>query len=170
MVRYNYGEGPSFFTDACLSGYGFWCQNDWLAGYFGAFSSPDVFHLIPEHAHWMNVHVDDPESATNINVLELVPIWLGLKRSVHNWRDKHVVCYTDSSSVKSMINKGCSSIQECMILLRDIFWMCAINNVHLTARHIPGVDNVLSHIFYSNNLDFLCEFSLCCSDRTSGLG
>lgn len=43
-----------------------------------------------------------------------------------------------------------------MVLVRDIYWYCAIYNVHLTARHISGTDNLiadkLSHIAFNGDM------------------
>lgn len=174
MVKYNYGEGPSFFTDACIAGYGFWTSQDWQAGYYDSKCTPDIGFLNPDHSHWVNVHIEDISSSENISVLELIPIWLGLKRCSHKWRDLHVLCHTDNLSVKFMINKGCSSNKLCMVILRDIFWICATNNIYLTARHIPGQSNtladLLSRIIFNNDLSFLNQFSLCCSVNNQGGG
>lgn len=166
MIKFNYGQGPSFYSDACLAGYGFWVDYDWQAGYYGTEFCPNISHLVPDHNHWVNVHVEDDYSA-NINVLELIPIWLCLKRRAADWRNTHVVCHTDNNSVKYMINKGSSSNKICMVLIRDIFWMCADNNIYLTARHIPGTANVLadllSRIIFTNDVSILAQFGLCCS-------
>lgn len=113
------------------------------------------------------MHVASADSANNINVLELVPIWLGIKRRAYLWENLHVLCYTDNQSVFHMINKGHSSNDECMMLLRDLFWDCAVHNIHLTARYIPGKENhladLLSRIFFTNDISFIAEFLLCCS-------
>lgn len=174
MVKYNHGLGPSFYTDASFSGYGLWSNKDWQAGHFNACVTPDLSNLDPDHAHWVNVHIDDQPSCSNINVLELVPIWLCIKRLSHQWRDYHVLCYTDSASVLGMVNKGCSTNDQCMVLLRDIFWWCAIYNIHLTARHIPGCDNIvsdaLSRIDVLGDLSVIEKFSLCCSISCEGGG
>lgn len=168
MIDYNYGQGPSFFTDSCIGGYGFWCQQDWQAGYFSSSFSPDLTGVDISHNHWVNVHITDMSASENISVLELIPIWLGLRRCSNRWRDLHVWCYTDNLSVKHMINKGCSSNNLCMVLLREIFWICARENIFLTARHVPGHLNVLadalSRIIFTNDLSIMQKFSLCCSE------
>lgn len=169
MIEFNFGQGPSFFTDSCIAGYGFWCQQDWQAGYFNSALIPISSYADPIHGHWVNVHITDISASENIAVLELIPIWLGLLRCAKQWRDLHVLCHTDNQSVMFMINKGCSNNLLCMVLLRDIFWICAKENIHLTARHIRGDLNVLadalSRVFFTNDLRFLYEFSLCCSER-----
>lgn len=169
MVKYNYGQGPYFTTDACIAGYGLWSDQDWQAGLYDSSLSPDISFLNPVHSHWVNVHLQDVSSANNINVLELIPIWLSLVRWGHIWRDLHAVCFTDNTSVMFMVNKGISANSSCMVLLRDIFWRCAINNIHLTARHVPGNVNViadlLSRVKFTHDFSFLDQFSLCCSGQ-----
>lgn len=144
MIQDNYGTGPSFFTDACLSGYGCWVEKDWQAGYYNVVVTPDLTSLEQSHQHWMNVHIEDHESHSNINVLELIPVWLYVKRREPEWRGLHVLCRCDNISVQCAINNRHSSNQACMALIRDIFWLCATENIHLTALHIPGVENVLA--------------------------
>lgn len=176
MVKYNHGQGPTFFTDSCLSGYGFWLDNDWQAGYFDASITPDLSFIEPSHSHWVNV--EDDGSSPNINVLELVPVWLCLKRHFHSWRDLHILCRTDNRNVQYMINKGCSSNKLCMAILRDIFWICASEihlYIHLSALHIAGRENViadiLSRVCFSNDLSVLNKYGLCCcSSYSSGYG
>lgn len=34
IIKYNYGDGPWFTTDANVNGYGIFSLGDWLAGYF----------------------------------------------------------------------------------------------------------------------------------------
>lgn len=175
MIKFNYGNGPSFFTDSCLSGYGIWYEKDWQAGYFNVEVKPDTSKLQESHSHSMNIHQEDHGSSKNINVLELIPVWLCLRRNSESWRGLHVLCRTDNQNVQYMINKGCSSNDMCMAILRDIFWICATKNIHLSAQHIAGVDNiiadVLSRICFVNDLSVIHEYGLCCSDSySSGYG
>lgn len=173
MTKYNFGQGPWFCTDSCMGGYGLWHGSDWQSGYFNVSNSPDLTGLDPTHVHWMNIHVGDDSS--NINVLELIPVWLGVRRFAEIWGDYHVVCFTDNANVMTMVNKGVSSNSTCMCIIRDIFWICALHNIHLTARHIAGSHNVLadilSRIIFTNDLSVTGDFHLCCSvNRTSGYG
>ena len=62
-----------------------------------------------------------------------------------------------------MINKGTSHNSFAMCCLRELFWLSAIHNFHLTSKHIAGVDNVLSD--YISRLDVKCDwlnFLQCC--------
>lgn len=170
MTKFNHGEGPWFCTDSCLGGYGLWAGSDWQAGYFNVTISPDLSGLNHEHRHWMNIHVD--EDSSNINVLELIPVWLGVQRFTKMWENYHVVCFTDNANVMTMLNKGISSNSTCMCILRDLFWRCAASNIHLTARHIAGTDNtladVLSRIIFTNDLSVTSDFQLCCCVNRPG--
>lgn len=176
MIQANHGAGPSFFTDACLSGYGCWEARDWQAGYYNVSVTPNLSTVEQSHKHWVNVHIDDHDSQSNINVLELIPVWLYLKRRASEWRDLHVLCRCDNISVQFAINNGYSSNKISMALLRDIFWVCATENIHLSALHIPGSENkladALSRICFSNSIAVLNEFDLCCStaSHSSGYG
>lgn len=174
MIRHYYGEGPSFYTDSCLAGYGLWCQDDWQAGYFNVNITPSLSSLEPTHGHWSNVHIEDSDSSANINVLELIPVWLCIKRNAYKWRNLHIICFTDNQSVLHMVNKGCSSNEQCMTLLRDMFWICATSNFHVTAKYISSKDNHLadwlSRIFFTNDLCLIGEFSLCCSPNQPPCG
>ena len=173
IIFINNGDGPTVSTDSCLQGYGILSGNDWQAGYFNSPSSPEGLPFtVFEHGHWLNVDVGD---ATNINYLELVPIWLSLLSFCESWKDSHVLCLTDNTQVVAMLTKGHSINKDCMILLRRIFWICVKHNIYLTPRHIPGnlniIPDMLSRVCIDNSLSSTACYSLCCSGRVSaGLG
>ena len=161
----NVGDGPMFSTDASLKGYGLLADTDWQAGYFNSDLQPGGLETCnPAHEHWLNVDVNDD---TNINYLELVPIWLALKRYSKTWSNCHVVCLSDNTQVVAMLRKGHSVNKQCMVLLRSIFWICATNNIYVTTEHIQGkfnhIPDMLSRIGFSNSLSDLSFGSICCS-------
>ena len=163
-VQYNFGEGPQLFTDASQNGYGITCGSDWQAGGFNTTNVPvGLGGLTPSHEHWQNISCD----TQNINVLELIPIWLALTRLGSQWANLHVICRTDNTQVMQCINKGVSVNFDAMVLRRKIFWLCVYHNIHLTSRHIRGVDNVvadkLSRLHTFPVMSTLTEFHLCCS-------
>lgn len=82
MIQDNVGQAPYFHTDASLNGYGLWSNTDWQAGYFNTSVKPKGLHD-NKHYHWMNVCVEDQSYSSNINVLEIIPVWLGLLRWAH---------------------------------------------------------------------------------------
>ena len=73
-----------------------------------------------------------------------------------------------------MLNKGVSTNALSMQLLRELFWLSATNNFHITGRHIPGVDNIvpdmLSRVHTSNDLYAMNSFSLCCRPFSTNTG
>ena len=167
-ISYNFGQGPELFTDASQMGYGIVCQEDWQAGWFNRDTSPSwVSGLNNSHLHWKNIGCD----TSNINVLELILIHMALERLGMEWSNVHVICRTDNTQVMQCINKGISSNTDAMGLLRDIFWLCVCYNIHLTARHIKGVDNIiadgLSRLHSPTSFHILDEFQLCCSGFNS---
>ena len=163
-IEFNFGQGPELYTDASFSGYGLVCDTDWQAGFFNVDATPSFNdNLDIDHSHWENTEVP----IKNINVLELIPVFLALKRLGPCWRNLHVVCRTDNTQVMHCVNKGVSKNVEAMVLLRNIFWLCVEFNIHLTARHVRGIDNTiadtLSRISLDDELGVLHSLYLCCS-------
>lgn len=155
----------SIMTDASLTGYGVCFKGDWLGGYFNSFSAPeDWAALLPAYNHWVNIFVPQNHCG-NINVLEMVPVYLAAHRYGALWVNSKVLLISDNTQVVGMINKGVSSNKFCMKLLRGLFWCSALFNFHLTATHISGEDNCvpdyLSRIplegsVFGNGFEFLC--------------
>ena len=114
----------------------------WQAGAFDLNCVPeDILSFNQDHAHWLNVPVDMDVS---INYLELVAIYLAVQRFAESWTDQHVVCYTDNTQAMSAINRGTSVSKDSMGVIRQIFWICAHNNIYLSARHVSGETNLLA--------------------------
>ena len=167
IIYPNSGEGHIFATDASLSGYGLVSDYDWQGGFFNAQSYPEGYYKCDlSHGHWINVQVQDSQ---NINYLELVPIWLALQRYSNVWKDTHVLCLTDNTQVVAALRKGHSLNKQSMVLLRKIFWICAMNNIYITPKHIPGATNVvpdlLSRIGNNYELSDIRLHSVCCSEH-----
>ena len=171
MVKYNFGQGPSFISDASLSGYGFHSGSDWQAGFFQSEEFPNwENYTIEGHRHWVNVNF---EKTMNINVLELVPIWLAIKRFGDIWKNLHIIVYSDNTQVVNMVNKGISSNKVAMDMLRDIFWDCATGNIYLTARYLSTKDNIVCDFLSQINSD--TKYSdlpcfLCCRNESGPWG
>jgi hypothetical protein len=170
LIPFNFGEGPKFYTDASLSGYGMVCNRDWMGGFFNMNLVPILANgSDPCHGHWMNVCLDCfPVSDVNINFLELIAVWLAIRRLAPQYTNKHLLCYTDNTQVQFMINKGTSSNISCMSILREIFWICVRFNCFITARHIKGSLNLipdrLSRLDPADH-DLHMDCCLCCSGR-----
>ena len=142
LIHSNFGDGPVVFSDACLQGYGFVCGDQWQAGAFVKDCIPvDVESLDYGHVHWVNVTVLDD---TSINYLELVAIYLALYRFAESWRNQHVLCFTDNTQAMAALNRGTSVSKNSMSVIRQIFWICANNNIYLSARHVAGEKNLMA--------------------------
>ena len=169
IIQPNFGKGPVISTDSCLRGYGIVCGEDWQGGFFNSSDLPaDIVRCDSSHSHWQNY---DASNTENINYLELVPIYLALCRFKDQWHDLHVLCNTDNTQVVSALNKGVSANKESMSLIRDMFWICARNNIYLTGHHIPGVNNIipdlLSRVADKKVLTAVLKYSICCSGHST---
>lgn len=169
IIKYNYGEGPWFATDASADGYGIFASGDWVAGYFNQPQEirPSNFDTLKsDHGHWQNVHLPCSQQNSNINFWELVPVWIAIKRYAPGCKNMHIVAFSDNMQVVHAINKGVSSNSSSMYLLRCIFWECVNYNVYLSARYIPGEFNIipdlLSRLSKDKYVRALTTFDLCC--------
>ena len=120
--------------------------------------------------HWGGVPLLSESDANNINVLELWPIIMGIKR----WRvclgNKSVLTFTDNTQVMYMLTNGKSSNSTCMSWIREIFWICVTYNIEIIPRYINTkcnlVTDTLSRIPYFTTNDSLKEkligSELCC--------
>ena len=114
--------------------------------------------------------VYDLASYDNINVLELWPIVVGLKRWASSFKDQSVYVFTDNTQVMYMLMNGSSSNSVCKRWIKEVFWICAIYNIDLLPRYINTKSNLvadtLSRIPYIKNADQLMNCllgsDLCC--------
>jgi hypothetical protein len=132
-----------FATDACEIGGGSVYGSDWL---------------------YVNWACDAPEfGSEHINVKELAMVGEAAKRWAPEWAGRHIVVYTDSMVTMYAINKGTSRNPTAMCVLRKLFWLSAMHGFHITARHIPGIDNVasdsISRLHESKNRMWLDNFT-----------
>ena len=118
-------------SDACNSGGAAVYNQDWF------YTNWDI-----DHPDFSNAH---------INIKELLAVLLAAKRWAWAWQNMHIVLYTDSTCAMFMINNGTSRNSIAMQLLRVLFWLSAIFNFKLTARHIQGKNNIASD--YISRLD-----------------
>lgn len=166
MINHHYTEDIHLYTDASKNGYGLVLQKDWMAGYFDSKLQPQGIDVLDrEHGHWHNVEIND---CFNINVAELLPVWLAVKRHSKEWCNRRVICHTDNTQVKWSINRGRSINENSMKLLRLIFWESVSCNFYIVASHIEGAVNflpdLLSRLYKSNDLAKLQGCGLCCVD------
>ena len=116
-----------------------------------------------QHVHWINY----PCSSVNINKLEMIPVWLALQRYAEQCHNTHIVVYTDNNQVLANINTGISSNINTIRLLREMFWLCVVHNLYVTARRIASIDNMavdaLSRLKQEDTIRAINVLCLCCS-------
>jgi hypothetical protein len=113
-----------FATDACETGGGGFLAHDWF------------------YTAWVK---DIPEVLNrNINELELLTVFLALKRWGPVSQHQHVCIRSDNMATVSALNKSTSRSVVLMPWVREIFWVSVEFDVTITSRHIPGIDNVLA--------------------------
>lgn len=151
-------------SDASLSGFGAHLGEDWFCGFW---TKNVESHSGCEH------YVSPPalsEEDENIYVLELYPVLEGIRRWKTLFMGFKVEFVTDNLQVFFMIRTGRSANKTCMRWLREIFWICASNDIEVESEYIPSKDNViadapsrLSYRSISNNIQSILEdCELCC--------
>lgn len=158
-------------SDASMKGFGAYLNTDWIAGVW-----PHCEHFLTNNYNscvHVATHPNDPTvDYSNINILELWPIVLGIKRWYLLLKDSTLLIYTDNTQVKFMLTKGVSSNKLCMSWIRELYWICVIYNIQLDVRYVSTSDNVLadalSRVTYDNNDAYLSAIKasgLCCADK-----
>lgn len=110
------------FSDACNEGAG---------GSFGG----DWFYL-----NWSQ---DWPQADNfHINEKEVLAVTLSAFRWAPFWRNKRIIIFSDNSVTVAALNKGTCRNDAIMKCIRNLFWLSATFNFHLTARHLPGILNI----------------------------
>ena len=159
-------------SDSSFKGFGAWAGHDWIAGLWEPTDTPESFAFGCSH-------LSPPPTFDvvnrNINVCELWPVVAGLHRWAPYYRNSRIHIVTDNMQVLAMINTGRSANRTCMNWLREIFWICFVNNLDLHATYIASADNVLadalSRLAYPGVamkcLPILDQYNMCCSSVSS---
>ena len=86
-----------------------------------------------------------PDEIEHINVLELRAAYFGILAYCKNRNFRHVRVMMDNITAIAYINKkgGCKSI-KCNNIAKYIWVWCMEHNLHVSAAHIPGVDNIVA--------------------------
>lgn len=84
------------------------------------------------------------ECTNHINWLELYACWLSLQAFAAHTRDTHILVRMDNSCAISYVNKLGGTSKKLDDLSGLIWNWCRSRNIWLSAKHIPGVDNVVA--------------------------
>ena len=161
-------------SDASMKGFGVYLGTDWLAGTWDETSMFDRCSL-DDHIATPPAYVLE-EFLSNINVLELWPIVLGLKRWANLLRNKTLLLFTDNMQVLYMLTSGKSSNTTCMAWVREIFWTCIIHNIDIEPRYINTQCNLVADTlsklpYFINQGQVRAKFGgtdLCCMESLFG--
>ena len=107
-------------TDASLNGWGAVCNNEKTGGLWSI-----------------------AEKSNNINYLEMLAIFFGLKVFAINCTDCHIRIMTDNTTAVSVLtHMGTNHSQSCNPLCKLIWEWCIHRNIWISVAHIPGKLNV----------------------------
>ena len=160
-------------SDSSFLGFGAWAGPDWILGCWNDFE--DLGPIPSSCIHGQLPHRVPPptfqEPGRNINVCELWPVVAGLHRWAPLYKNCRLHVITDNMQVLAMINTGRSSNRTCMAWLREIYWICFVNNLDLFASYVKSADNVLADALSRAAApgaatkcdELLSQFNMCCS-------
>ena len=86
-------------SDSSLKGFAVYMGSDWAAG---VWNDDDYIGVISECNHVVSKPLCEEFEVDNINVLELWPIVVGLKRWAHLLKNKSILVFTDNTQVMFM--------------------------------------------------------------------
>ena len=91
---------------------------------------------------------------------ELVPIVMAMALWGPQWTGSVVCCRCDNAAVVATINKGSARDPALTRLLRILALLCAVLNVTVTARHLPGAENTSADALSRNHLRLFSVLNL----------
>ena len=160
-------------SDSSLKGFAVYLNDDWVAG---VWDDKDFINIVSSCCHVASKPLLDKFEKDNINVLELWPIVVGLKRWAYLFKNKSLDVVTDNTQVMFMLLNGGSINKCCCNWIREIFWITAIYNIKLVPKYINTKSNLvadtLSRMMYpetsSKIVELLNGSNLCCIDLLFG--
>ena len=161
----------STYSDSSTSwGFGVLHGNDWAAGPWSLEKERDrkIKDLLGHH---YEEPPTVPPKDDNINVLELWPVLVAVKRWGESWDNKTICMVTDNTQVMAALRTGRSKNTTSMAWLRKIFWESVTRNFQIRSVYIKSADNVicdsLSRLDKKSSATRLIEADpggyLCCS-------
>jgi len=95
-------------------------------------------------SHWVQHPFPLEWSPLHITVLELYPVYVLISMFGRYFKNKSVRFFCDNQAVCFIINKQSSRNKHVMAIMRKLILVLIHYNIQLVARHIPGIDNILS--------------------------
>ena len=132
----------SIDTDACLQGIAGVFNNDFFQGCVGI-SDSDCFEVYPITDNLYNVLVPI-EHVSNINILELLAVYVALCRWYYNFNNSRLLVNCDNLQVCYMLAKDRSSNTLANECLKSIFWLCVKQNMYISPCYRPSSANIIA--------------------------
>ena len=104
-----------------------------------------------------------------ISPKEMVPIIVAVALWGPMWAGSKVCCKCDNMAVVLAINKGCAKDPQLMRLLRIVVFWCAMYDITLVARNLPGVQNTSADALSRNNCPLFLALNPQASPIPSGV-
>lgn len=161
--------GLEMVSDSSREGYAVhlgidWCYGNWKGDVM--FDSHCGHHIVspPEL---------DENDLVNINVLELWPVVVGLKRWGELFRGHELTVVVDNMQVFYMLRTGRSVNSRCMTWLHDLFWICVNLDIDVNPAYIRSEDNIVAdtllRVRYNSTTvkleSLLSDYELCCKSE-----
>ena len=127
------------YTDASLSGLAGVAPWDYFTSMVYSTKNSQVAYVQINDNEYITYIPED--QVLNINVLELVAVYLSLERWQHELQDSRVIINCDNQQVCYMLCRDRSRNLTASILLRHIFWICVSRNLYVSPQFISSVDN-----------------------------
>ena len=111
------------------------------------------------------------EKTNNINALELLAVFFGLKCYAKNVTNIHIRIMTDNTyttAVSTINHMGTCHSDVCNTIGKDIWERCIDRNIWISAAHIPGKMNVLADM-ESRRINLGAEWMLNPTDLQTSL-
>ena len=95
-------------------------------------------------SQWIQAKWPQSWAHLNIAILELYPIYVLVSMFAHKLKNTYVTFHCDNMAVVLIIKGQTSRDKTIMSIVRPLVLELLTANLHLTADHIPGIENVLA--------------------------
>ena len=140
-----YWNGVSFFPPSSPSGH---VYSD-ASGLFGCGA------LNPNQNSWFQLQWPAAWADAGIAAKELVPVVVAAALWGPLWAGRHICFHSDNEAVVTVIQRRHAKNHLLTDLLRCLFFYASIFNFHLSASHIPGIQNTVADAISRDNLGVL---------------
>ena len=108
---------------------------------------------------WFQLQWPQHWAVVTIAPKELVPIVIRVALWGSHWSGSRVCCLCDNAAVVAAVNKGSARDPSLVRLLHILAFLCAVFDITVTAKHLPGVQNVVADALSCNNLKLFFAFN-----------